>query len=329
MNSKNTTIKTIENELFDFSLVIPVYMNEENILDLLNLIRLLKAKLKGLFEVIFVVDGSPDHSYELLSEMLPNSELSSQLLLLSRNFGSFTAIRVGIEVARGKYIAVMSADLQEPFDLILSFFDLLKKNEADIVFGVRKSRKDNIITQLCSNLFWTFYRKFVMPDVPKGGIDVFAINDKVKNAILNIVEPNSSLVSQLMWIGFRRRFIPYNRLERTKGKSAWKMSRKFRYMLDSFFSFSDLPITILLLTGAIGIFVSIILITIVLFSKITGKINVPGYTATITLQLFFFSLLLFTQGIIGSYLWRTFENTKRRPLSFVQFHSYFNSVEKQ
>lgn len=328
MSYKNTIIKTDGNELFDFSLVIPVYMNEENIPDLLNLIKLLKTNLKGLFEVIFVVDGSPDRSYELLSEMLPTFKLSSQLLLLSRNFGSFTAIRVGIEVARGKYIAVMSADLQEPIDLILSFFDLLKKNEADIVFGVRRSRKDNIVNKLCSNLFWTFYRKFVMSDIPKGGIDVFAINDKVKNAILNIVEPNSSLISQLMWVGFRRRFVQYNRLERMKGKSAWNMSRRFRYMLDSFFSFSDLPITMLLLTGAIGIFISTLLMMIVLFSKITGKIDVPGYTAIVTLQLFFFSLLLFTQGIIGSYLWRTFENTKKRPLSFVQIHSYFNSGEK-
>jgi glycosyltransferase involved in cell wall biosynthesis len=134
--------KSGRDRAFDFSLVIPVYLNEENINDLLEAVFSLKEKLNGTLEIVFVVDGSPDRSYALLAEALPSYPIAAQLLALSRNFGSFAAIRVGLEAARGKYVAVMAADLQEPPDLVESFFNILQRDEADVVFGARKSRED-------------------------------------------------------------------------------------------------------------------------------------------------------------------------------------------
>src|SRR5262245_49343053 len=107
--------------VYDCSLIIPVYKNEENIDDLLMALGSLQKTLEGSLEVVFVVDGSPDRSYLLLAQALPTSPFPSQLLALSRNFGSFAAIRHGIEVAQGKYCAVMAADLQEPPELVQSF----------------------------------------------------------------------------------------------------------------------------------------------------------------------------------------------------------------
>ena len=310
---------------FDFSLVIPVYLNEENIPDLLEATDSLGKKLNGTLEIVFVVDGSPDLSYMLLAKALPSYPIASQLLALSRNFGSFAAIRVGMEVARGKNIAVMAADLQEPPELVESFFDILQRDEADVVFGMRTGREDSFFNRWGSEIFWALYRRFVVPDIPKGGIDIFACNQHVKEAVLQIAEPNSSLIAQLIWVGFRRKFVPYTRRRREKGKSAWKFKRKLRYMLDSLFSFSDLPVMLLLWVGGVGVTVSILLGLITLFAKLTGNIKVPGYTNLVLVELFFFSLLLLSQGIIGSYLWRTFENTKRRPLSLVRMHTCFDS----
>jgi glycosyltransferase involved in cell wall biosynthesis len=309
---------------YDLSLIIPVYKNEETINDLLLALSIFEKGLAVSMEVVFVVDGSPDNSYLLLSAALPLTSFSSQLVLLSRNFGSFAAIRQGMEMARGRYCAVMAADLQEPPELVRSFVEVLSSGEADVVFGVRSGRSDGFISSILSESFWGLYRRLVMPDIPKGGVDIFGCNQLVRQAVLTISEPNSSLVAQLFWVGFKRKFISYERRRREKGKSAWKFSRRFRYMLDSIFSFSDLPVIFLLWGGTIGVIISIIIGIITLCARLSGYIAVPGYATIILLQVFSSSLLLLTQGIIASYLWRTFENTKKRPLSLVHIHTRFN-----
>jgi glycosyltransferase involved in cell wall biosynthesis len=125
-----------------YSLVIPVYRNEANHERLLQALVSLAGRIAGEFEVVFVVDGSPDRSLEILRQRLPTLKIQSQLLLLSRNFGSFSAIAAGMEHARGEALAVMAADLQEPPELIEEFFRILANGQADIVFGVRSSRSD-------------------------------------------------------------------------------------------------------------------------------------------------------------------------------------------
>lgn len=315
--------------LFDCSLIIPVYKNEENISDLLAALSTLQQSLKASLEVVFVVDGSPDKSYLLLASALQSVPFPSQLLALSRNFGSFAAIRQGMVAARGRCCAVMAADLQEPPELVASFVEILGTDEADVVFGTRSGRSDGLISGFLSDLFWGTYRRLVIPDIPKGGVDIFACNQLVRKAVLQIEEPNSSLVAQLFWVGYRRKFVPYARRRREKGTSAWKLGRKFRYMLDSIFSFSDFPVFILLWGGGIGVAVSIIVGVVTIAARMLGLIQVPGYSTIILLQLFFSSLLLLTQGIIASYLWRAFENTKRRPLSLVHIHKSFDGVGSQ
>jgi len=310
--------------IFDYSLIIPVYKNEENIHDLLVALCLLHKNINVHFEILFIVDGSPDKSYALLAEVLPSCPFRSQLVALSRNFGSFAAIRVGLEMANGKYCAAMAADLQEPPELVEAFLQILRNDEADVVFGVRSGRDDSHFSSICSLVFWSLYRKIAIRDMPKGGVDIFGCNRKVINSVLQIYEPNSSLISQLFWVGFRRKLVPYHRRMRKKGKSAWKFSSRFRYMLDSIFSYSDLPVMVLLWVGGIGLFFSSIIGAITLVGKVAGIINVPGYASIILLIVLLTSLMLFTQGIIASYLWRAFENTKKRPLSIVQHHEIFN-----
>ena len=132
---------------FDYTIIVPVYLNEDNIIDLLEALDSLINSLKGETEVILVVDGSPDHSYSLLAHNLPKYHYCAQLIALSRNFGSFSAIRQGLDVSRGRYTAVMAADLQEPPELILSFFVKLEAGECDIVFGSRTERDDGVFSR--------------------------------------------------------------------------------------------------------------------------------------------------------------------------------------
>jgi glycosyltransferase involved in cell wall biosynthesis len=299
------------------SLVIPVYRNESNISDLVIALGSLNCDVGGGLEVIFVIDGSPDRSGELLVAARTSFSFESKIVFHSRNFGSFTAIRTGMEIASGNSIAVMAADLQEPPELIIEFFRILENGDADIVFGERTGRHDDFLRDLLSTCFWWFYRKLVIEDVPKGGVDMFACNRAATNAVLDINEPNSSLIAQLFWIGFRRKFVAYKRQRRVHGQSAWSFARRMRYMMDSIFSFSDLPILFVLWFGVLGCILSISFGVAVAVARLFGAIEQPGYAALTVLITFSVSAILAVQGVIGSYLWRTFENTKRRPLRIV------------
>ena len=295
------------------SIIIPVYKNEESIPALLQTLSIIQDKLKGNLEVVFVVDGSPDRSYEILNRLLPDSGLHAHLILLSRNFGAFAATRAGLEAARGDYFGVMAADLQEPPELIIESLQVLETKEYDIVIGTRRSRQDPFWSKLSSTIFWYLYKKLVVPEIPVGGVDVFSCNNTFRQQLLQLDEAHSSLITQIFWLGYRRKTIYYDRLEREHGVSAWTFRKKVDYMMDSVFSFTDLPIKLLTRIGFVGILFFLIFGTITFLSKLLGDIEVPGYTTMFLTTGFFGAVNLFGLGIVGSYTWRTYENTKQRP----------------
>lgn len=303
------------------SLIIPVYKSDEGLPTLFVALEHLQAECKNILtdelEVVFVVDGSPDRSHEIINDHLSFFGFKSQLVLLSRNFGSFAAIRAGLELSNGDLFAVMAADLQEPPNLILEFFKELKKGSADIVVGQRRSRQDPFLNSLSSSIFWGFYRRYVVKDIPKGGVDIFGCNKIFRNHLLELKESHSSLVGLIYWLGFKRLEIPYQRQLRIHGKSAWSFKNKIKYMLDSLFAFTDLPIRFLIAIGTFGIFISILLAIVVLILRLFSFIDVPGYSATILTITFFGGLNSFGIGIVGNYTWRAYENSKHRPLSVI------------
>jgi len=307
------------------SIIIPVYKNEANIPHLLDALIFINEQLKDNTEFIFVVDGSPDKSYELLNEMLPTTTLNAKLLVLSRNFGSFAAIKVGLEHANGNYFGVMAADLQEPPELLIESFEHLETKDYDVIVGTRDSRTDPFMSQLSSQLFWSFYKKFVVPEMPTGGVDIFSCNDLFRQELLKLDEAHSSLIAQIFWLGFRRKIIYYTRLKREYGTSAWTLKKKVNYMMDSVFSFTDLPIKLLSRIGLLGMVFFLFAGTSAFLGRVFGLIEVPGYTTTFLTIGFFGAMNLFGLGIIGSYTWRTYENTKHRQNAICMIKKEFNS----
>ena len=306
-------------EKIKYSVVVPIYKSEALLDRLLIALGELNARLDGYMEAVFVVDGSPDASFSKLKKNLPSLGYAAQLILLSRNFGAFSAIRQGLQDAAGQYFAVLAADLQEPPELILSFFTALEKGECDVAVGSRKKRADPLMQRMASNIFWAIYRKWVMKDIPAGGVDIFGCNQLFREQLLRLEEAHTSLIAQIFWLGYERKYFEYDRLARNTGKSSWSFNRKINYMLDSIFSFTDLPIKLLIFVGSAGCLFSIVLSAAVLISYWLGKINVPGYAATILVVLFFGALNLLGIGIVGNYGWRSYENTKRRPLTLISF----------
>lgn len=306
-----------------FSLVVPVYRNEANISSLLVALRGLNDRLGGGFEAVLVVDGSPDRCAELLAAELPRAGFKSQLIVLSRNFGSFAAIAAGLAHASGTLFGVMAADLQEPPELILEFREKLLTGEYDVVVGTRSARNDPLGKRVSSAAFWTFYRLLVQPEMPSGGIDVFGCTCEFRDRLLELHERNTTLVGLLLWLGFRRGEVSYGRQQRRHGTSAWSLARRVRYLLDSIFAFSDLPVRLLTLAGLTGMLLAVALAVVVLYAKASARIVVPGYSATVLAVMFFGGLNSFGLGLIGEYLWRTFENTKGRPRYVVARHATF------
>jgi len=300
-----------------YSVVIPVYRNEGSLDRLIEALGRIDAALDGQLEAVFVVDGSPDRCFELLRDALPGLSFSAQVLAHSRNFGSFPAIRTGLAAARGEYFAVMAADLQEPPGLLLAFFEALREDQCDVAVGARTSRDDPLFSRLASRCFWALYRRYISPEMPEGGVDVFACNRKFRGELLALEESRSSLVALIFWLGFRRQVFPYQRLARQDGKSAWTLGKKLDYLWDSVFAFTDYPIRLLMRIGALGSLASVAFGVTVVAARMLGAIEVPGYAATMIAVLALGALNLFGLGMVGTYAWRAYENSKRRPLAVV------------
>jgi glycosyltransferase involved in cell wall biosynthesis len=295
------------------SVVIPVYRNEANVPDLLRALASLHGDLGGELEVVFVVDGSPDRSYPLLRAALPDQPFRSKLVLLSRNFGSFAAIRAGLAQASGEFLAVMAADLQEPPELILRFREALAAGDCDVVLGTREGRQDPLLSRMSSKAFWWFYRRFVQRGMPAGGLDVFACTRAFADQLLKLEEANSSLVGLVVWLGYRSRTLAYHRQVRQAGKSAWTFTKKWKYLFDSIFAFTDLPLRLLSFLGTSAVACSIIISIVAIASRLAGRIPVQGYTVTVVLIMFFGGINAIGVSLLGGYLWRAFDNTKARP----------------
>jgi hypothetical protein len=153
----------------------------------------------------------------------------------------------------------------------------------------------------------------VQPEMPPGGADVFACHEQVRDALLKMDESHSSLVGQLIWLGFRRVCIPYIRQPRRAGKSAWTFRKKLNYMLNSVFSFSALPILLLRVIGLLGVTLSLVALVIIVFGQFAGWLPVPGETLLLLVIVLAGSVNLVGLSLAGLFAWRTYENSKRRP----------------
>ena len=294
------------------SIVIPVYYNQENLIPLYDDI---KNKVIDLidydYEIVMVNDGSKDKSYDVMKQLAENDK-NIKIVSLSRNFGSHAAILCGLEKCTGDCAVVKAADLQEPTDLILQMVESWKKGN-NVVLAVRKSRDESKQQTIFANLYYWIVRKTSLPNMPKGGFDVYLLDRKVIKVLLALDEKNSALTGQILWSGFKTDVVYYTRLARTIGSSKWTLKKKIRLVKDTLFSFSTVPVTIVETIGMISFIGSLIWALVVIICKICGAIAVSGWTMLFIFNLFSFGVIMLTLGILGEYLWRTFDAARKRP----------------
>jgi glycosyltransferase involved in cell wall biosynthesis len=295
------------------SLVVPVYHNAESLPDLFAALERIAHGRD--FEFVLVDDGSRDGSW-LLLEQYAAREPRAKAIKLSRNFGSFVACVAGLTHATGDAAVLISADLQDPPELIPEMVSRWKEGH-EVVLAVRERRMESLLQRTLSGLYYRIMRWSALPDLPPGGFDFVLIDRKVIDTVVTVQEKNTTLMGLILWTGFRRAAIPYTRRAREKGRSMWTLRKKVKYFIDSVVAFSSLPIRLAQTLGMVIAVAGLIHAIVIVGLKLTNNIPIQGWTALMVVVLVLGGLQLMMLGILGEYLWRTLDETKRRPLFVV------------
>lgn len=297
------------------SIVVPIYKNELNIKPFyMEFCENIKPYIDE-YEIIMVHDASPDASWRVMNELV-DIDRNVKLIKLSRNFGAIAASFTGIQYATGDCVTVKACDLQEPSQLILDMYQKWKEG-AKSVIAVRESRNDSLTTKFSAAIYYKLLRRLVTSEMPDGGFDTYLIDKNVAKRIVEINDHNSPITLQILWMGFGPEKVYYERRKREIGKSSWSFSKKLKLFIDSFVGFSYIPLRMI---STIGIIFSVCAIAWALYLivvKLLGKIPIQGYTTILVMVLFSSGLIMFTLGLLGEYIWRVLDATRRRPISII------------
>lgn len=293
------------------SVIIPVYYNEVNLPITYTKLKETVLDFVDDYELILVDDGSGDNSWSVMQELRAKDH-KIKIVKLSRNFGSITAQLAGLSYATGDCATVIAADLQDPPEIILQLMEKWK-NGTKVCLAVRSDREESLLQKTISNAFYKIMRKIALKNMPLGGFDCFLIDKQVVDVLKNIEEKNSSIVGQILWCGFKTEQIHYVRKAREIGQSRWTLSKKLKYFTDSILAFSYAPIRATIIGGISTSLISFLLILFFIIQRIFMNVPIRGWTSLVCLILFTFGVQLIILGVIGEYLWRTLDETRKRP----------------
>ncbi len=306
------------------SIVVPVYHNAPSLPDLLREFQELAARNPNdTFEFIFVDDGSQDESYAVL-QSLALAESRIKTVKLSRNFGSNPALMAGLSVSSGEAVAVISADLQDPPALIHDMIALWHKGHK-VILAAREGRDDPALTAFIANMFYALFRRYAINTMPKEGFDFFLIDRQVCDLVNNIEEANPYLMGLILWLGFAPQVVYYQRREREKryGVSMWTLAKKLKYFVDSFVAFSYFPVRVASLMGFILSFLGIIYAMVIVFLALFLGREIEGWSSLMVVLLVVSGAQMVMIGILGEYLWRNLDETRKRPRFIIEKQTGF------
>jgi glycosyltransferase involved in cell wall biosynthesis len=311
------------------SIVVPVYHNAASLPDLLAKFQQLGWKNPAdRFEFVFVDDGSRDNSFDVLQQLAAD-ERRVRIVKLSRNFGSNAALLAGLDQARGDVVAAIAADLQDPPELIHDMIELWRTGRK-VVLAARESREDPGLSSLLSDTFYALFRRFAIPAMPKRGFDFFLVDRQVCDLLKGIQESNAYLMGLILWLGFDPAVIHYHRRQREKryGRSMWTFMRKIKYFVDSFVAFSYMPVRASSLLGITLALMGILYAVIVIVGRLFFNINVEGWASIMVVLLVVSGAQLLMIGVLGEYLWRNLDETRRRPRFIIERTVEGNGAEE-
>lgn len=293
------------------SIIIPVYYSADT---LMMLFEDMKAKILnhlGDYELVFVDDGSADESWAIMNQI---KELDPNVVCvkLSRNFGEHAALLAGLSISTGDCAVTKQADLQEDSEIILEMYERWKKGNK-VVLAVREKRDEGFVKKFFARLYYMLIRSYVNKNMPLQGCDCYLLDRQVIKVLELLDERNSSLTLQVLWTGFKNDQVYIHRRNREVGKSRWTLRKKFKLVMDSMMSFSEVPIRIMSGLGLIFFIMACVLAVLVVLEYYINGIPMIGWTSLMCVALLSFGVMMLAMGILGEYIWRTLDASRNRP----------------
>jgi dolichol-phosphate mannosyltransferase len=296
------------------SIVVPVYNNAASLPSLLERLRALAAdRPEHEFEFVFVDDGSQDESCGVIEAMVA-TEPRLSLVRLSRNFGSSAALLAGLEQAAGDAVAAIAADLQDPPELIGEMLARWQQGRK-VVLAARQTRDDPWLTSLLADTFYTLFRRLAVRSMPKRGFDFFLIDRQVRDLLVGIQENNAYLMGLILWAGFSPDVLYYHRRQREKrfGRSMWTFARKLKYFVDAFVGFSYVPLRVASAVGLLSCVLGFVYAVVIVLRRLYAGADIQGWASLMVVLLVVSGVQMLMIGVVGEYLCRNLEETRRRP----------------
>lgn len=295
------------------SLVVPVY-NEENSIDVfMEEITKVLDKIDMKREIIFINDGSRDSTLSVLIDLQKKNN-DVKIINLSRNFGKDIALTAGLDATSGDAVVPMDVDLQDPPELILEFVSEWRKG-FDVVYGTRRFRNtDSAFKRFSSTYFYRLFNRLSNFPIPYNTGDYRLMDKKVIDVIRQMPERDRFMKGIFAWVGFSTQKVEYDRPSRAKGETKWNYFKLFRFAIDGILSFSSWPLRIWTLIGLTVASLSFLYGLWLVVRTVFFGVDVKGYPSLIVSVLFMGSLNLSGIGMLGEYLARVYNETKRRPL---------------
>lgn len=298
------------------SILVPLY-NEEKMFDqLIERLTKLLDSFEPSAQVVLVNDGSRDRTPYLM-EQLSNKDKRFKSVFLARNHGHQLAVSAGMANTDGQEaIMIIDGDLQDPPELIFEFYKKLKEGY-DVIYAIRKNRKEGFMLKLA---FWAYYRiqKLVSNyDIPMDVGDFCMMSSRVRDIIVSMPEESRYLRGMRSWVGFKQYGYEYDRHERHAGDSKYSLKKRIEIGLNGIFNFSKVPIRFMYTMGILSILLSVVYLLLLLYLKFTSHILPDGYITLIFAISFFSGVQLITLGLIGEYVYRTYNQVRERPLFII------------
>lgn len=300
-----------------YSIVIPVYNEEDTLLELHKRISCIMETLDGVTEVILVDDGSNDGSYSIMLE-INQQDPRFKLVHLSRNFGHQNAITAGMDFSSGQAIIIMDADLQDPPEVILKMVEQWH-NGYEVIYAIREERDgESSFKKVTATLFYRFLKKMTDLDIPVDAGDFRLVDRKAMEAFKTLRENNRYVRGLFSWVGFKQTGVLYKRSKRFAGATKYPFRNMLKLATNAVIGFSDVPLRISLNLGFIVSFFSFTAGLLAVVLKISGLYMVSGWTSLIVAISFLGGVQMMLIGMIGQYIGRIYEEVKQRPLYIVR-----------
>ena len=298
------------------SIIVPIYNSSGFMNNLLEAIDAERKNSNWNLELVLVDDGSKDKSYQKITELCKTYSYIKGIKL-SRNFGHQIAVKTGLSLSTGDYIAIIDDDLQDPPALLPGFFKYLDDGY-DVAYGVRKKRKESFIKKLSYNSFYRILKRLSDTDIPLDSGDFCVMKKQVVDSMLTLQEKNPFLRGIRAWVGFKQIGVEYERHARIDGQSGYTLKKLLKIALDGIFSFSSVPIRVITILGVLGLVFATVYSVLVIYESLVHSIEVKGFATLAIIISFFSSLILICLGIIGEYIVRIYDEVRNRPYTVIE-----------